>query len=188
MERLTFPKATIKSIAYFCQVPLKMFFRYPTVRAGHNRFGIGDQPVRPRQQLHRILRVFQNSAMMHDPQFLGGHLIAPPPVRPHLGDQGRNLIFRNAQPSQKSFYGIGSCIIGHKGMSKTWLFFSRSVHPCRDCNDHQGFPFGPSSPLARKCRPKERFVHLNQAGQPIHLGQTCLCGFCGPSPKWFCSP
>jgi hypothetical protein len=73
-------------------------------------------------------------------------------------------------------------------MSKTWLFFSRSVHPCRDCNDHQGFPFGPSSPLARKCRPKERFVHLNQAGQPIHLGQTCLCGFCGPSPKWFCSP
>jgi hypothetical protein len=36
--------------------------------------------------------------------------------------------------------------------------------------------FGPSSPLVRKCRPKESFVHLNQAGQPMMSEEKALSG------------
>ena len=167
MERLTLPKTAIKSVAHFSQVSLQMLFRYPTVRAGYHCFGIGNQSVRPRQQLHGIFRIFENSPMMCDLQLLGSHLITSPPIRSYLGDQWSNLIFRDAQPSQQIFYGVRRCIIGYKGMSKSRSFFSRAVYPSRNCNDHQGFPFCPSSSFARNCRPKERFIHLHQTGQPI---------------------
>jgi hypothetical protein len=87
MERLTLPKSAIKSVAHLGQVSLEMFFRYPAVRAGYHCFGIGNQAVRPRQQLHGIFRIIENSPMMCDLQPFGSHLIASPPISSYLGDQ-----------------------------------------------------------------------------------------------------
>ncbi len=103
---------------------------------------------------------------MNNSQFLGSNLITPPSVRPYLSNQRySNLIIRNAQPEQQISYGIGRSIIGHKGMGNPRLFLAILIHPCRDCNQHQGFPFGPAPALARKCRPQERFIYLYQTGQ-----------------------
>jgi len=127
MERLTLPKAAIKSAAHFAQVSLEMFFRYPSVWAGYHCLGIGNQSVRPRQQLHGIFRISENSPMMCDLQLLGSHLITSPSIRSYLGDQWSNLIFWHTQPPQQIFYGVRGCIVGYKGMSKPWSFFSRTV-------------------------------------------------------------
>jgi len=167
MERLALPQTAIKSVAHFGQVSLEMLFRYPTVRPGYHCFGIGNHAVRPRQQLHRIFRISENSPMMCDLHFLGGHLIASPPIRSDLGDQWTNFIFRHAQSAQQIFYGIRRCIMGYKGVSKPRPFLSRFVYPSRNRHDHQGFSFGPSSSFAGNCRPKERFIHFHQTGQPV---------------------
>ena len=159
MERLTLPKTAVKSVAHFGQVSLEMLFRYPAVRSRYHRFGIGNQTVRPRQQLHRIFRVLEDSPVMCDLQLPGSHLITSPSICSYLGDHRGNLIFRHAQPSQQIFYGVRSCIISYKSMSKSRSFFSRFVCPGRNRNDNQGLSFGPSSSFARNCWPEERFIH-----------------------------
>jgi hypothetical protein len=67
--------------------------------------------------------------MMCDLQLLCSHLIASPAIRSYLGDQWSNLIFRHTQPAQQILYGVRGCIIGDKGMSKPWSFFSRTIYP-----------------------------------------------------------
>src|SRR5512136_1667193 len=168
MEQLWSPITSVESITCLSKVSLKMFCRDSTMRSTEDCLGIGDKPVRPRQQMACHFGISKDNPVMSDP-FIGCRFaIRPPPICTDLLDKKFFILRGNSQPFQKVVHSVSGNIRHNLCMGKPRSLLSFSVSIDRNGDQNRHFPLTPTASFpSRRRRAEERFIQLHESCQTI---------------------
>jgi len=145
-----------------------MFCRDSAMGSAEDRLGIGNEPVRPRQQMTCHFGISKNNSMMFDPFIICRFSVRPPAIRTDLLDEKFFIRRSNSQPVQKMVNRFSGDIRYNLCMSKPWSLFPLSVSIDRHRDQNRDFPLAPTASFPfRRRRAEERVVQLHESCQTI---------------------
>ena len=164
VEEFLFPEATVETIANLSKVAFKMLIRNPSMGSSNNILGVGNQPMYPRQESARVLRLAENHSAMFEAFLLSRFAVGFPSIGADDFQQPASLLRLSpaAHLLEEVLNGLCRGIIDDSHPCEAGSFSSLDIPIQGHCTQDGGFLLTTPSPVFAPGA-KEGLVQLHQS-------------------------